>query len=145
MPEAYTEPCQACEIELFAKIAALINYQFCSILVFDTATKTPLDAIIISTDSSLGSYCKFLKVEEFNWKNVSSHSSVSKLLLRLLNRLKRYTGIRRSPVINPLSARPNLVSQLHCEAPDNVWVKNITIAMIYIGLVRLTPSAVAQS
>ena len=30
----------------------------------------PLDAVMISTYSSLGSYCKFLKGEELSWKKI---------------------------------------------------------------------------
>ena len=46
---------------------------------------TPLDVVLISAHSSLVSYFKFLKGEELSRKNVSSHSSMSKLLPWLLN------------------------------------------------------------
>ena len=72
----------------FLKIATLFSYLFSQNVppsLLDRAMNTPLDVVLISAHSSLVSYFKFLKGEELSRKNVSSHSSMSKLLPWLLN------------------------------------------------------------
>ena len=41
-----------------------------------------------------------------------------------LKGLRRYIGIGRLPVQNPVGARPGLMNQSRYEAPGDLWVEN---------------------